>query len=281
MLIDWFTVGAQLLNFLILVWLLKRFLYQPILNAIDAREQRIASALAQADTQQAEAQSERDKFRLKNEAFEEQRNALLGQATEAANAERQRLFDAARQAADAMRAKRSEDLDNEFQNLHEDIVRRNQQEVLAIARKMLIDLAGISLEQRMSEVFVRYLRELNDEAKAGLAATLKTGGADSVLVRSAFELSSKQRAAIEDALNQAFSITIPTRFETAPQVIVGIELSVNGWKLGWSIADYLAALEKTVSTLLAEPSNLVAKTSAGTERESKLGFSAATRDNAK
>jgi F-type H+-transporting ATPase subunit b len=43
MLIDWFTVGAQALNFLILVWLLKRFLYKPILDAIDAREKRIAA----------------------------------------------------------------------------------------------------------------------------------------------------------------------------------------------------------------------------------------------
>jgi F-type H+-transporting ATPase subunit b len=48
MLIDWFTVGAQVLNFLILVWLMKRFLYQPILDAIDAREQRIAAELANA-----------------------------------------------------------------------------------------------------------------------------------------------------------------------------------------------------------------------------------------
>ena len=49
MLIDWFTVGAQALNFIILVWLLKRFLYKPILNAVDAREKRIAAELADAD----------------------------------------------------------------------------------------------------------------------------------------------------------------------------------------------------------------------------------------
>ena len=48
MLIDWFTVGAQAVNFIILVWLLKRFLYKPILNAIDAREKRIATELAAA-----------------------------------------------------------------------------------------------------------------------------------------------------------------------------------------------------------------------------------------
>ena len=49
MLIDWFTIGAQALNFLILVWLLKRFLYRPILNAIDARENLVARELSDAD----------------------------------------------------------------------------------------------------------------------------------------------------------------------------------------------------------------------------------------
>ena len=61
MLIDWFTVGAQALNFIILVWLLKRFLYKPILNAVDAREKRIAAELADADAKKAEAQKERDR----------------------------------------------------------------------------------------------------------------------------------------------------------------------------------------------------------------------------
>jgi F-type H+-transporting ATPase subunit b len=80
MLIDWFTVGAQVLNFLVLVWLLKRFLYRPILHAIDAREQRIAHALADADAKQAEAIWERDELRQKNEAFDRQRAALLAEA---------------------------------------------------------------------------------------------------------------------------------------------------------------------------------------------------------
>ena len=75
MLIDWFTVGAQALNFIILVWLLKRFLYKPILNAIDAREKLIAAKLADADAKEAGAQKERDEFQHKNEAFDKQRAA--------------------------------------------------------------------------------------------------------------------------------------------------------------------------------------------------------------
>ncbi|HUS95178.1 MAG TPA: ATPase, partial [Hyphomicrobiaceae bacterium] len=70
--IDWFTVIAQLFNFLILVWLLKRFLYKPILNALDAREKRIAKELADADTTQREAEKERETFRNKNAEFDQQ-----------------------------------------------------------------------------------------------------------------------------------------------------------------------------------------------------------------
>jgi F-type H+-transporting ATPase subunit b len=81
MLIDWFTVSAQTLNFLILVWLMKRFLYQPILHAIDAREKRIATELADADAKKTEAQKERDEFQCKNDELDRQRAALLSKAT--------------------------------------------------------------------------------------------------------------------------------------------------------------------------------------------------------
>ena len=79
MLFDWFTVGAQALNFLVLVWLMKRFLYKPILDAIDAREKRIALALLDAALKQTAAQKERDEFQKKNEDFDHQRNDLLSQ----------------------------------------------------------------------------------------------------------------------------------------------------------------------------------------------------------
>jgi F-type H+-transporting ATPase subunit b len=268
MLIDWFTVGAQALNFLILVWLMKRFLYKPILHAIDEREKRIAKELADADAKKAEAQKERDEFQHKNEEFDQQRAALLSQATVEAQAERQRLLDEARQAADALRAKRQDALKREQQSLNGEITRRTREEVFAIARKTLTDLAGTSLEERMSEVFTRRLRELNNEAKEGLAKALKTSSSP-VLVRSALELPSEQRAAIQQALNEILSAEIPVRFETAPDVIAGIELTANGRKVAWSIADYLASLETSVGELLKEPSKPQAKCEAKPEAKPK------------
>ncbi|MCX5823051.1 MAG: F0F1 ATP synthase subunit delta [Deltaproteobacteria bacterium] len=251
MLIDWFTVGAQALNFLILVWLMKRFLYKPILHAIDEREKRIAAELADADAKEAKAQKERDEFQHKNEEFDQQRATLLNKATDEAQAERQRLLNEARKAADALSAKRQETLRSEEHNLHQAISRRTQQEVFAIARKALTDLATTSLEERLVEVFTRRLREMDGQAKAGLGEALKTAS-EPAFVRSAFDLPAEQHEAIQNALNETFSAEIHVRFETAPDLISGIELTTNGQRVAWSIADYLASLEKGVDELLKE-----------------------------
>ena len=249
MLIDWFTVAAQALNFLILVWLMKRFLYKPVLNAIDEREKRIAAELAGAGAKKAEAQKEHDEFQQKNTEFDQQRADLMSKATGEAQAERQRLLDEARKAADAASSKRQEALKAEEQNLHQAISRRAQEEVFAIARKALTDLATVSLEERLGAVFTRRLREMDGPSKAALGDALKTSSELGV-VRSTFDLPADQRAAIQNALNETFSAEVRVRFETAPDLIGGIELAANGQKVAWSIGDYLASMEQGLDELL-------------------------------
>jgi len=253
MLFDWFTVGAQTLNFLVLAWLLKRFLYKPILRAIDAREKRIALALVDAALKQTAAQKERDEFQKKNEEFDHQRSDLLRQAQEEAKAERQRLQGEARQAADTLRAKQQDTLTGELQQLHQDIARRSREEVLAIAQKVLTDLAGTTLEQRVCEVFTQRLRALDVQARAGLAAALKTSS-NTVHVRSAFVLPSNQKDDIQQALNGLLSSDIRIQFDSAADVISGIELTANGWKLAWNIADFLASLEQAIGAVITAQS---------------------------
>ncbi len=251
MIIDWFTVIAQALNFLVLVWLMKRFLYKPILDAIDAREKRIALALADADAKKAEALQEKKIFQHKNEEFDRQRATLLSKATDEAKKESQRLLTDARQAADAFRAKREEALQREQQSLNDEITRRTREEVFAIARKTLRDLADASLEERISEVFRHRLQELNIEQKENLIKAFKTTS-DPIVVRSAFQLPSEQQKELQQALDETFLAGINVCFETAPEVISGIELTANGHKIAWSIAEYLGSLERSVTKLLQE-----------------------------
>jgi F-type H+-transporting ATPase subunit b len=251
MLIDWFTVVAQVLNFLILVWLLKRFLYKPILNAIDAREKRIATELANADARMTQAEQERDKFKGKNEELDQQRAALLTNAENEAIAERQRLLNQARKESDTLRTKWQEALRSEHQSLSEELTRRTRDEVFAIARKTLADLATTSLEEQMTEAFLCRLSELSGAEKDGLKTTFEAASTPAI-VRSTFHLPAAQRRAIEGAAKDVLAIETQLQFETAPDLVSGIELAANGHKIAWSIGDYLTALKKSVDDLLKE-----------------------------
>jgi len=251
--IDWFTVIAQIINFLILVWLLKRFLYRPILDAIDAREKRIAAKIADADVKEAEAQNQREEYQQKNELFDQQRNARMNEVLEAAQTERAQLLDAARQESDDLRARLQQAIRNEQRSLNEELSRRAREEVFAIARKTLSDLAGTSLEECMTEIFLGRLRELNDAQMAEVKSAFKTSS-HPLLVRTAFELPAQQCAAIEKAIGEILGKQKPLEFSIVPDLVSGIEVSSDGRKIAWSIADYLGSLAKSVDDLLTNKS---------------------------
>ena len=249
MLIDWFTVGAQAVNFLVLVWLLKRFLYKPILNAIGAREKRIAGQIADAESKKTEAQKEQDDFNNKNKVFDQQCAALFSKAEGEAKTERDGLLNVARQDADKLRAVQATALRDDQTRLSAEITHSATEEVMGIVRKTLADLATVSLEERVEEVFIRRLRALQGDSKRLMGDALKSSPEPGV-VRSAFDLSGDQKASIHQVINESFSADIPVRFEVSNALVCGIELTGNGQKLDWNISAYLNSLDRNLATLI-------------------------------
>lgn len=251
MAIDWFTFVAQVLNFVVLVWLLKRFLYQPILDAVAAREQRIAAELADADSIRDEADRQREEFVRKNAEFEAQKAGMLEQAESQAKAEYRRLVEAARESADALSSKRSESLRKSFAELRQGFGNRVQQQVFAVSQKVLSDLTDAGLEAQIAEKMIERLGSLDEQDRQHLRAACESAR-ESPSIRSAFELADEQRAALATALGDVVGAGHEFRFETEPGLIGGIEIVVGGQKLAWSIADYLGSLKHGVEEL-AEP----------------------------
>ncbi len=146
-----------------------------------------------------------------------------------------------------MSAKRHEEFQAKQQSLRDEITRRTQSEVFAVTRKTLKDLAGVKLEEQMSEIFVQRLRSLSGEVKSELTASIQTAKEPS-RVRSAFELPTEQQSKIQAALNETLAAEVQIQFETVPELINGIELSVNGKKMAWSVNDFLTNLEKLAAS---------------------------------
>ncbi|MDZ4667742.1 MAG: F0F1 ATP synthase subunit B [bacterium] len=246
--INWFTVIAQIINFLILVWLLKRFLYQPILNAIETREEMIAAQLKDAETKMADAKNEQDGFRQKNENFDAQKKELMSKTLAETNELRDKLLDKARTDANLLRTKLETASQKDQEALNQKIAQKIEEEVFAVSRKTLAILASASLEELVVKAFIERLNALSDEEGVEVATAFKSAD-NAVFVRSAFDLPTNLQTDIQKTLDEVLGKSMQIEFKTAPQLISGIELSTNGYKLSWSISAYLNSFKK----ILAEP----------------------------
>lgn len=242
--VDWFTIIAQALNFLVLVWVMKRFLYKPILGVIDEREKRISDQVAAADMMKVEAKKERDEYEEKNGKLIHESAALMDSAKAEAHAERQKLLEEARETAEAYSAKHKEALKNEELALRLEIEKRIRKEVLALVRDALSALAGIGLEERIVELFNDRIQTMEDEEKQTLRTALK-GSDNSVTVRSGLDLNDKQKATTEEIIKTLLGADTRIIFETEPDLISGIELNANGHKAAWSIDEYLSSINRS------------------------------------
>jgi F-type H+-transporting ATPase subunit b len=250
--IDWFTIIAQAVNFIVLLWLMRHFLYKPILNAIDKREKKIAEELENAEMKRNAAEKQKEEYELKNKELEQQSTDFLKDARDKGHAEKIRLLKEAHEAAEALSAKLQEEFAAEVKTMHEAVSLRVQTEVLGTTRKILTDLGGANLEEKVVGVFNQRLANLDASEIKALTSNFKTQKG-TVILRTAFDLSPELRTSTESAIKEIVGTQTKIDFESNPDLICGIELVVHGQKVSWNVADYLSSIEEGLDELSQEP----------------------------
>ena len=247
--IDWFTVIAQIINFLVLVYLLKRFLYKPIIKAMDERERRISGRLEEAEKRDDQARHELERYQEKNKEIDGRRQVLLNQIKEDAEVQRKALIDQARDQVEGVRANWHEALEREKDAFLQDLRERTGRHTYAIARQALKDLADVDVEHQIIRVFVERLRNLDEEEKTALRKSVEQSK-QGVRVISAFEIPQDMSDEMAQVLEAFMAEPVELHFDTSPDVICGIELNAHGRKIAWSLRDYLEGLETTMGQVL-------------------------------
>ncbi len=180
--------------------------------------------------------------------------------------ERQKLLENARKEAGVLQSKMENVFQETQENLNNKIAQKTQQEVFAIARKTLADLASLSLEEQSVALFTKRLNELKEDEKKSFIETFKSGS-NIILVQSAFDLPEKQQSEIKNSVTKILETETQFQFKTAPELIGGIELTANGYKMGWSISEYLNSLQKSISKMTKEKPNEEPETKAEPEKK--------------
>lgn len=247
--LDWFTTVAQIVNFLILVALLKRFLYGPIVRAMHSREAQIATQLRDAEEKLAVAERQTALYHDRLHDFDARRDALLVQAKKDAEAQRQHLFDQARQDVQQAQARWHTLLQQERLSFLQELRQQAGQQVCTVARQALTDLASVDLERAVVDHFLARLQGIDDEVRHMLG---RSAHAEGVVVRSAFPMPSDIRQRVADAVHTTLMDGVDVAFTTQPDMLCGIELEVSGHKIAWNLAQYMVSLEEHMEAILMQ-----------------------------
>jgi F-type H+-transporting ATPase subunit b len=251
-LFDWFTVFAQIVNFLILVALLKHFLYGRILRAIDSRESAIKARLAEAEEHLHQAELDKQSFQKRLHELEDARDAMLSQSQQDADRKRLELMKKAREEISALEDRWRADLERERTALFQDIRGRAAGEILFVVRRALHDLACCDLDQCAAHVFLNKLSSMEVGAWSELAG-------QAIVIRSASDLPPEIQKQIEEILAAQAVTPILIRFEKAASLGWGLELRANGRKIAWSAEGYVDALEERLRDALEKKTGEVAR----------------------
>lgn len=229
--------------------LLKKFLYDRIIDLADAREGDIASRYDKAEEKQEAAQAAAQKYEQKRAEIEEKQEKLLSEARQEAEEERHVLVESARAQVDEKKSKWLEALQQEQETFLRRLAAETGTQVYETTRRVLADLADVDVERRVVDVFVHRLRSLHGEQREQLVQKLPQ--AETAVVHSAFDLSDDNRQTIINTIHNEFA-DVPLIFERKPELICGLALRVNGRQLVWNVDSYLDTLTERTETLLHE-----------------------------
>ncbi|RZB32040.1 MAG: F-type H+-transporting ATPase subunit b [Desulfobacteraceae bacterium Eth-SRB1] len=245
MLIDWFTVIAQIINFLVLVYLLKRFLYGPIIKAMDKRQEKIALRLKEARKKKEEAGQEAELFLQKNRKFDARHEEMLFQIKKEVEAAKAELIKEARSRVDADMDRWYGAIRKEKETFLQDIRKRVARHTCAIVGRAIKDLSNADLENRITSIFIERLQNIDKNEREALAQAVQHS-TEGIKVNSSFEIPGESAKKIAQLLQNLTTDPVDVRFEILPELICGIEVKLHGRKISWNIADYLESFEESM-----------------------------------
>lgn len=244
--IDLFTLIAQIVNFLILVGVLWHFLFGRIVKVLNNREEQIASRIEEAEQKKKEADQEKAEHTKKIQELEQKREEIMSQARSEGDEKRKEILQVAREEAKANKAKWQHSLEQQKKSFLKELRKRAGEQIYAIARRTLKDLANEDMEKHAIEVFMKRLEELGEDEMKELTKLAQKSDAG-MLIISAFDIPDEMRQKIGELVEGQLGSDVDIKFETEPELISGVELRAGGKRISWSMADYLNSLEEQMS----------------------------------
>ncbi len=231
---NWWTFLFEILNFVVLAYILHRLLYKPLREAIDQRRIANAEAMAKAESARREAESLQQSLREQIAAGEKQRESLFLQAREQSELERKRLLAIAEETV----RRRHEEANQTFQRDREEALQSVRREVLhesvELTRRLIADSVDRTLHQQLALRFVQVLEDIPESEKISVRSNWHLG--DHTVLESAADLDSPCRERLNLAISSLVGASISLKVHHRPELLAGLRLRLAGYVWDGSLA---------------------------------------------
>ena len=228
--LDWSTFLLEIINFLVLVWILKRFLYKPVLDVIERRKAGIAKTLSDAQAMRCEAEALKRQYDDKLAALEREKERARAALQEELQAERERRLAALGQTVEEERKK------HEVLDARRQLEQSRQIEQTAVdhgarfAARLLGRIASPEVEARLVDLFLEELASQPEERSQAVREACQ-GLEGPITVSSAYPMEADRRAAVTDALGKWLGLKVACQFTEDKAQLAGLRVTIGPWIL--------------------------------------------------
>lgn len=232
------TFALEIINFLVLVWILKRFLYKPVLNIIDQRRSNIENQIAEARNLQQESEQLKTEYENRLDDWEQERQQFRDKLMQELDADRSRQMEklhttlaAEREKAEVAESHRREEAIRETE-LHA------LQQGASFTTRLLKQTASPELEANLLTLFVDELTSLSDDQLIPLRSQWGKPP-ETIQVASAWPLTTAQQKQLENVLRDVTGLSVPVSYEQQPELLAGLCITIGNWIVGINLRDEL------------------------------------------
>lgn len=247
--INWFEIVAQMINFFILLFLLHKLLYAPVINVMEKRQQRIKEQQEEADRRMREAEEKAADYTEKLAILEREKQALLGEAKKEAQQKTEELMASFQAEAVKKREAYLQEIDDEKEKFLRELRQALGQKAVEIARRILAVFSKEELEEKAFAAFLQKIASLGAEVPKEANAV-----PERLILKSARELAEEQKAALEKRLQDVVGPFAGISYVVDGDLILGYELKLETLTVHTNILKYLEETEKNIAAALENKS---------------------------
>ena len=233
------TFVLELINFLVLIWILNRLLYRPLMNVIAQRKAAIQKTLSDAEAVRGKAQALQAQYEHRLADWDQERDKAREQLRDDVAGERIRLLDNVRTELVQEREKAAALEQRQMKEFMQQAEATAIEHGRTFASRLLSRFSGPDLERSIVDMVIDDLPHLPEEQKQAIRLEASAAGF-SMTVTSAYPLDQAQRDALCRACRTLVGREVRCDFGEDRTLMCGVRMSVGSWVLRANVQDELS-----------------------------------------